>query len=604
MSEAALTLLTLAGVVVLFVSNQVPVEIAAVGSALVLWGLGIITLSEAFAGFADPAVLLIAGLFVVSEALDSTGVTTWLGQVVVARAGASTRRLLLLLMILSALMTAIIGLNGTIAALLPMTLVVAMRRSLLPSRLLMPLAFAGGAGSLLLLTGTPVNVVVSEAAGSYAGGEFAFAEFALVGIPVTLGTLVIVLLLGDRLVPRRRSDQLPPDLSGHARTLVGHYGLADVAHLRVEPGSDLVGSPRTGLPLAEHPDVRLVTVLDGSTGLPSNQGSLAPGDRLTLLGSQVAVDRFALAHGLHLEDVRSAEEVQADLLTASSGSAEVVIPPRSSLLERQVRTSELIGGGMVVLAITREGADLGPGPVELHAGDTLLVEGPWGLLEEADRRHDLLVVDSPELLRRQAVPLSQRSGAAIGVLVVMVVLLATGVIPAAVTALLAAGAMVLLRVVTIEQAYRGINWTTILLVAGMLPMSTAITVSGAGEMIATRIIDLVGAAGPTALLAGLFLITVLFSQLISNTATALVMIPIGVSAAAQLDISARPVLMSLCVGAAVAFLTPVATPANMMVMGPAGYRFGDYWRLGLPITLLFGLVAVLLVPFIWPFAAP
>lgn len=604
MSEAALTLLTLAGVVVLFVSNKVPVEVAAVGSALALWGLGIITLSEAFAGFADPAVLLIAGLFVVSEGLDSTGVTTWLGQAVVARAGASTRRLLLLLMLLSALMTAIIGLNGTIAALLPMTLVVAMRRSLLPSRLLMPLAFAGGAGSLLLLTGTPVNVVVSEAASSYAGGEFAFAEFALVGIPVTLGTLAIVLLLGDRLVPRRHSDQLPPDLSGHARTLVGHYGLADVAHLTVEPGSDLVGSPRTVPPVAEVPELRLVTVLDGSTGLPSHQGSLEPGDRLTLLGSQVALDRFALGHGLHLERVRSAEDVQAGLLTPRSGSAEVVIPPRSSLLDRQVRTSELIGGGMVVLAITRAGADLGPGPVALHAGDTLLVEGPWGLLEEANRRHDLLVVDSPELLRRQAVPLSQRSGAAIAVLVVMVVLLATGVIPAAVTALLAAGAMVLLRVVTIEQAYLGVNWTTILLVAGMLPMSTAITVSGAGEMIATRIIDLVGAAGPTALLAGLFLITVLFSQLISNTATALVMIPVGVSAAAQLDISARPVLMSLCVGAAVAFLTPVATPANMMVMGPAGYRFGDYWRLGLPITLLFGLVAVLLVPFIWPFAAP
>ena len=170
-------------------------------------------MSEAFAGFADPAVLLIAGLFVVSEALDSTGVTTWLGQAVVARAGASTRRLLLLLMLLSAVMTAVIGLNGTIAALLPMTLVVAMRRSMLPSRLLMPLAFAGGAGSLLLLTGTPVNVVVSEAAANYAGGEFAFAEFALVGIPV-LGTLVIVLLLGDRLVRDAAATSCPRTSAG------------------------------------------------------------------------------------------------------------------------------------------------------------------------------------------------------------------------------------------------------------------------------------------------------------------------------------------------------------------------------------------------------
>ena len=132
-------------------------------------------------------------------------------------------------------------------------------------------------------------------------------------------------------------------------------------------------------------------------------------------------------------------------------------------------------------------------------------------------------------------------------------------------------------------------------------MSTAITKSGAGTMIATRIVDLVGGAGPTALLAGLFVMTVVFGQLISNTATALVMIPIGISAASQLDISARPVLMSLCVGAAVAFLTPVATPANLMVMGPAGYRFGDYWKLGLPLAILFGLISVLLVPVFWPF---
>jgi di/tricarboxylate transporter len=601
MSEAALTLLTLAGVVLLFVTNAVPVEIAAVGSALVLYGLGIITLSEAFAGFSDPAVLLIAGLFVVSEGLDATGVTTWLGQAVVARAGSSSRRLLLLLMLLAAVMTAVIGLNGTIAALLPMTLVVAMRRSMLPSRLLMPLAFAGGAGSLLLLTGTPVNVVVSEAAADYAGGEFGFAEFALVGVPLVIGTLLIVLLVGDRLVPRRSSDDLPPDLSGHAGTLVSHYGLADVAHLRVESDSDLVGSPRTLGEVSDHPGIRLVTVLDGATGLHSTEGAVHPGDRLTLIGDQAAVDGFAVAHRLFVERVRSAEDVQADLLTPRTGSAEIVIPPRSPLADQEVRTSQVIGGGLVVLAITREGQDLGPGPVALHVGDTMLVEGPWSLLDEADRRHDLLVVDSPELLRRQAVPLSQRSGAAIAILVVMVVLLATGAIPASVTALLAAGAMVVLRVVSMGQAYRGINWTTLLLVAGMMPMSTAITSSGAGEMIATRIVDLVGPAGPTALLAGLFVITVVFSQLISNTATALVMIPIGVSAAAQLDISARPVLMSLCVGAAVAFLTPVATPANMMVMGPAGYRFGDYWKLGLPLTILFGLVSVLLVPVIWPF---
>jgi di/tricarboxylate transporter len=271
------------------------------------------------------------------------------------------------------------------------------------------------------------------------------------------------------------------------------------------------------------------------------------------------------------------------------------------LAGQSIGPSQVIEGSLIVLALTRNGKDLGGYPVRIEPGDTLLVEGPWSALENAERAHDLLVVDSPDLVRRQSVPLGTGSGVAIAVLLVMVVLLITGAVPAAVAAMLAAGAMVLGRVLTMQQAYRGISWTTVLLVAGMIPMATAVTESGAGQQVATLIVDLVGEAGPTVLLFALFLITVTFSQLISNTATALVMIPIAVSAADQLDISPQPVLMSLCVGAAVAFLTPVATPANMMVMGPAGYRFGDYWRLGVPLVVLFGLVSVLLVPLIWSF---
>ncbi len=600
MSEAALTLLTLAGVVVLFVSNRVPVEIVAVGSALVLYALGIISLTEALAGFADPAVLLIGALFVVSEGLDATGVTTWVGQAVVSRAGTGVRRLLLFTMLLSAGLTALIGLNGAVAALLPMTIVMAMRRSLQPSRLLMPLAFAGSAGSLLLLTGSPVNVVISDAANNAGVGAFGFAEFAIVGVPVVIGTLAIVLLFGDRLVPQRTSEVLPPDLSEHARTLVEHYSIENVVHERVTDDSDLIGQPRIGVDLTGYPGVSVITVADDS-GRPTSEGALEPGDRLTVLGDVDVALQFAVDHGLDVAEVRSQEDVAEGLISPDGGAAEVVIPPRSGLVGRTVRPGQVINGGLVILALSRNDRPLGPEPVELLVGDTLLVEGPWGLLDEVEDNKDVLVVDSPELVRRQAVPLGPHSTTALVILGVMVLLLTTGVIPAVVTAMLAAGAMIVLRVLTMEKAYRGIAWTTLLLVAGMIPMSTAITNSGAGDLIATAVVDSVGSFGPTALLAGLFVITVIFSQLISNTATALVMIPIAVAAAGQLDISARPVLMSLCVGAAVAFLTPVATPVNMMIMRPAGYRFGDYWKLGLPLVLLFGVVAVLWVPIVWPF---
>lgn len=601
MSPAAITLATLGVVVVLFIWNRLPVELVAVGSALVLYATGVLTLSEALGGFGDPAVIFIAALFVVSESLDSSGVTAWVAQKIVGRSTGGWRRLLVLVMILAAVLTALIGLNGTAAALIPMVVVIALRRALPPSRLLMPLAFAGSAGGLLLLTGSPVNVVISEAAADAGVGAFGFFEFAIVGVPLVAGTILVVVLLGGRLLPDRTSDQLPPDLSGMAGTIVRDWGLDRVWHLRVPDASALIGQARSGPHQSGAADVRVVTVLDGATGHPSSQGPVQAGDRLTVLGDEAEVAAFAQAGGLRVEAERTADDVERSLLTRDSGVAETVVPPRSPLAGSVVAPSQVIEGGLVVLGISRGGQDLGSEPTRLRAGDALLVEGPWEALDEAGRSHDLLVVNSPELIRRQAVPLGRGSTAAMAILGVMVLLLATGIVPAVVAALAAALAMVLLRVLTVQQAYRGISWTTVLLVAGMIPMATAVTTSGAGDQVATLMVDAVGDAGPLVFLAALFVITVVFGQLISNTATALIMIPIAVSAAEQLDVSARPVLMSLCVGAAVAFLTPVATPANLMVMGPAGYRFGDYWKLGLPLVLLFGVVSVGLVPLVWRF---
>ncbi len=259
------------------------------------------------------------------------------------------------------------------------------------------------------------------------------------------------------------------------------------------------------------------------------------------------------------------------------------------------------GSDLLILGVLRQGRDRGATETVLKVGDTVLLEGRWASLDDRAGDADVLVVDSPELIRRQGVPLGPRSKIAIGVLVAMFVLLATSVVPAAMAALLAAGAMIVLRVLSVEQAYRRIPWTTVLLVAGMLPMSTAIKSSGAGDLVAGVIVGAVDEAGPYALLVAMFIVTVVFGQLISNTATALIMIPIAVSAAAQLDLSARPVLMSLCVASAAAFLTPIATPANMMIMGPAGYRFGDYWKLGLVMVALFFVVSVGFVPLVWQF---
>jgi di/tricarboxylate transporter len=204
-------------------------------------------------------------------------------------------------------------------------------------------------------------------------------------------------------------------------------------------------------------------------------------------------------------------------------------------------------------------------------------------------------------VRRQVVPLGLGAKEAIAVLAVMVGLLATGAVPPAAAALLAAGALVLLKVVTIDHAYRAISWTTVILVAGMIPLSTAMQSTGAAADLADGLVDLVGDAGPYALLIGLFVLVAVLGQLISNTATALIVIPVAISSAAELDVSARPVLMAVNVAATAALLTPVATPANMMVMEPGGYRFGDYWKLGLPLMGWYAVIAIVVVPLIWHF---
>jgi len=603
MSDAAISLLVLAVVVALFVWNRFPVEVVAIGSALVLFFTGVLDLGQAFVGFSDPAVVMIAALFVVSEGLDATGVTTWIGQALAERSRGSARRLLLLTMLMSAGLTAVIGLNGAVAALVPMAVVVAVRQRYPTSRLMMPLAFAGSAGGLLLLTGSPVNVVVSQAAVDAGVGPFGLAEFALAGIPLVLGTIVIVLLLGERLLPERQSSMLPPDLSAYAHSLVAQYSLENVFHLRVEAGSGVLGVERSGgFDLASYPGARVVTMLDGATSRPTSEGTFGVGDRITAVGDPAVVRRFAADHNLRVEATRGSEDVVRSLLTRETGVAEVVIPPRSRFVGEAVRPGHVVTNGQViVLAVQRQGRDRGAAETVLRTGDVLLVEGDWDALDAATASRDVLLVDSPDLVRRQTVPLGRRSVRALVVLAAMVVMLATGVVPPSVAALLSAGGMILLRVVSAEQAYRRIPWSTVLLVAGMFPLSTAITVSGAGEMVADVLVGAVAGAGPTALLVALFALTAIFGQLISNVATALIVMPIAVSAADQIGVSARPVLMSVCIAAGAAFLTPVATPANMMVQGPGGYRFGDYWKLGIPLVGLFFVVAIWLVPLVWSF---
>jgi di/tricarboxylate transporter len=606
-SDIAITFAVVAAVVVLFVSGRVPVELVAIGAALLLWASGVIDLQQTVAGFGDPAVVFIATLFVVSEGLDATGATTWVGQRLIAWAGDGRARLLILMMLIVALLTAIISVNGAVAALLPVVVVLAVRLGRASSQLMIPLVFAAHAGSLLALTGTPVHVLVSEASRDAGGPGFGYLEFGLVGVPVLAAVVAIVVLLGPRLLPHRSPSTMPPDLSRHARTLVEQYGLRDGTFCaRVRAGSPWVGRAAGELVTATGGAVHVIGVRRSGQPVAERQEDvaavvLAADDRLIVGGDMRSLVDLASADGLAMRSAEADEDLAAALMDRRAGLAEIVVPPRSALIGREVFPGMATDSGdLVILAIGREG-EARPVATSLRAGDTMLLQGTWDALDANLADPDVLVVDSPEIVRRQAVPLGPRAFEAVGVLATMVVLLASGLVPAVVAGLIAASAMVLLRVLTIEQAYRGINWTTVVLVGAMFPISAAMVESGAADLIADTLVDVVRGAGPYALLAGLFIITAAFGQLISNMATALIMIPIAVSAAEGLGVSVQPVLMSLTVAAAAALLTPVATPVNLMVMGPGAYRFGDYWKLGLVVMGVFFLASVTIVPLFWPF---
>ena len=275
------------------------------------------------------------------------------------------------------------------------------------------------------------------------------------------------------------------------------------------------------------------------------------------------------------------------------------MPPRSPLIGTHLFPGMTTpSGDLVVLAVQRAGDPL-EGPDEtLRAGDTLLLSGSWDKLEQRTSEGEVLVVHDPAGLRR-GVPLGVGARRAIAILAAMVVLLATGVVPAAVAGLLAACAVVLAGVLTPTQAYRSVSWTTVVLIAGMIPLSTAFATTGTADAIAGRLLDVVGSASPRLALLAICVLTMALGQLISNTATVLIMAPIASVVSADLGVSVLPFMMALAVSGAAAFLTPVATAANTMVLEPAGYRFADYWKLGLPLNLLFLAVAVLYVPLVW-----
>ena len=591
--------------IILFVSDRLRLDVVAVLVILALMLSGLLSPGEALAGFGDPVVLLIAGLFVVGEALLRTGVAYAVGNWLMSVAGTSQTRLLVLLMLTVATLSAFMSSTGAVAIFIPIALGLAGKVGLAPSRIMMPMAFASLIGGMLTLIGTPPNVVVStqlERAGLTPFGFFSFTPIGLLVLAVGIGYLI---LIGQRLLPTHKTET-----SGRARRslkeLAQAYGLDNkLKRLRITDQSPLVGQT------VAHALLRTrygVTVL----GLQRQQGRrslVLPALSHTEFQSGdilIAVEDTTDLEGIirnEMLELLPFEDTQRDVLIKELGLAEVLLTPDSELINRTLTETRFrTHYGLSVAGIMRKGKPLTDNLREtrLKFGDSLLVAGGWKYISELQREQtNFFVLTIPEEMDEVA-PNRSRAPTALAILATMLVIMTFNLVPSVTAVLMAAIALVLTRCLSMNDAYGSINWESLVLIAGMLPMATALEKTGGVEIIVSGLVDGLGGAGPIVLMAALFVLTSAFSQFISNTATTVLVAPIAVGAAEAFGVSPYPLMMTVAIAASTAFATPVASPVNTLVLGPGGYRFNDFVKVGIPLQLLAMVVTLLAVPVLFP----
>ncbi|MEX2531931.1 MAG: SLC13 family permease [Gemmatimonadota bacterium] len=590
--------------IALFVSEKLRLDVVALLALLALTLTGILAPDEALAGFADPIVLMIAGLFVVGDGLFQTGVAQAMGRLPGKLAGDSEMRLIVIIMVLVALLSGFMSSTGTVAVMLPVVMGLAWARDISPSKLLIPLSVASLLGGMLTLIGTAPNIVVSNHLRAMGREGFGFFTFTPIGAAVVVVGIAFMALVGRRFLPDRPSPMVAPR-PGDSPTvaeLAGSWKLSpDLFRLRITPEAPFAGR---SLAEADLPGSLGLTVLEVSGKERRQAGHpetvLRAGQTLLVKGSAGGVARLVgRGHAVLLE-----EGVDGDPTSAETGIAEVLLTPRSRLLGKNLKEVGFRDRyGLSVVGIKRLGSAVEGDirEIALRFGDTLLVQGPWERIRVLEReRRDFVVAMTPREMEPALQPLD-RAPLAIGVMVGMMLLLTFNVVPAVTAVLLAAVAMVLSGCVTVEDAYRSVNWESVVLIAGILPMATALEKTGGMQLIVDNLATTLAGAGPLLLLVVLFVLTSALSQVISNTATAVLLAPIAYQLAVGIEAAPEPFLMTIAVAASTAFATPVASPVNTLVLGPGGYRFGDFFKVGVALQFLVLIVTVLVVPLLLPF---
>ena len=603
-NDLVITLLILLVAAALLLSDRVRADLVALLVAVALGVSGVLAPREAFSGFSSSAVVTMAAVFVLVAGLQVAGVTGQAGALLLRLAGNSEHRLVVAVMALGALLSLVMNNIAAAAILLPAVSGMASRTQVQISRLLMPLAFATILGGMATLF-TTSNIIVSGILRSQGLPGFGLLDFLPVGGPMALAGIAFVALAGWRLLPARPGMEGRHALDHHP-DLVDVYQLSDrLFRARVPAGSMLIGRPIAASPLRDDFGVTVIALERDGQVIPvtSPLTEVAQDDVVVLEGN---LDEFRRRDvEPYLEILPPRQWTEGDLETSTVVVVEAVLAPRSALLGQTLRTSRFRDKyGMAVLGIWRQGkpirANLGNLPLQF--GDALLLQGPRERIALLATEPDLIVL-AGEAERSPALK-PEKSRLAIGIMAVTLLLATLN--PALVGEIMLAGAlvMVIARLLTMDQVYSAIEWRTIFLVAGLLPLGLAMAESGAAALLAERLVAWLHPLGPLALLAGLALLTVLLTQVINGAAVASVITPVAIQAAQQTGLDPRALAMGVALACSMAFMTPLGHAVNVLVMGPAGYRFGDFFRIGLPLTVVVFLVLMVLLPALWPLTAP
>ena len=627
-----ITLIILIITVAMFIWGRVRADIVALTALAALLVLGILTPAEALAGFSSPIVIMMIGLFVVGGAIMQTGLAKLTGNKLMALSRGNETVTFLLVMLVTSFIGAFVSNTGTVALMMPIIMSLAAGSGMQSSRFLMPLAFAGSLGGMLTLIGTPPNLVIDEVLTEAGFKPLAFFSFFPVGIIVIAIGIIVLMPLSKIFLSQKQNGKKKKN-GKSLDDLVDEYQLLDNLHRYIVPSKrtaaaidengqmmDIVGKTLKDLSIQKKYGVsiieirnekksRLGLVKDVNQNMAKSSSTIAVHDTLYIMGDEEKIERFAQDY-----DLRKMKDVKIDFYDL--GLTEIVVMPTSNFAGLRIGDANLRKRfGINVLGVKRGGSS-SDGKVgkeyitdnliatKLHVGDMLLVQGEWTNLAHltADTTN-WVVLDQPEKTADKVL-LDYKAPVAAAIMLLMIAMMVFDFIPVApVTAVIIAGLLTVFAGCfrNVEAAYKTINWESIVLIAAMMPMSTALEKTGASALVSQGLVDSLGSMGPTALLAGIYFTTSLMTMFISNTATAVLMAPIALVAAQQLGVSPYSFLFAVTLGASMCFASPFSTPPNALVMKAGGYTFMDYVKVGLPLQIIIGVVMTFVLPLLFPY---